>query len=230
MGWQLKIGRAAGVDVFVHWTFIFAPIYVIYSCWSTGWATIGVMLVLLLCFFACVLLHEYGHAMAARCFGITTQDIIITPIGGLARLVGMSRHHPGQEFLIALAGPLVNLVLGALFLVYLLATGQSLEPPGVSAFPQILFWANLALFLFNLIPAFPMDGGRILRSFLAIFMSHRWATLVAGNLGRVLAILLVVTGFYWGEFPFILIGLFVFFAATSEIEYTRELPESDSLV
>ncbi len=229
MGWQLKIGRAAGVDVFVHWTFVFAPIYVVYSCWSTGWATIGITLVLLLCFFTCVLLHEYGHALAARCFGITTQDIIITPIGGLARLIGMSRHHPGQEFLIALAGPLVNLALCVLFLFYLLVTGQNLQPSSVSSFPQILFWANLALFLFNLVPAFPMDGGRILRSLLAIFMPYRWATLVAGNLGRTLAILLVASGFLRGEFPFILIGLFVFFAATAEIEYTRDLPESESL-
>ncbi len=229
MGWRLKIGRAAGIDVFLHWTFVLAPVYVIYNCWENGWAMMGVMLVLLLCFFACVLLHEFGHALSARCFGITTHDITLTPIGGMARLVGMSRHHPGQEFLIALAGPLVNLTLCLLFLAYLLATSQSLEPDRVSAFPQILFWANLILFLFNLVPAFPMDGGRILRSLLAVFMTYRWATLIAGNLGRVLAILLVALGCYWGEFPFILIGLFILFAATAEIEYTRELPESDCL-
>lgn len=229
MGWRLKIGRAAGIDVFLHWTFLFAPIYVVYSCWETGWATIGVMLVLLACLFACVLLHEYGHAMAARYFGIKTQDIIITPIGGLARLFGMSRNHPWQEFVIALAGPVVNLVLCLMFLVYLLVTSQGLIPDNIDAFPQILFWANLALFLFNLVPAFPMDGGRILRSLLAVFLPYQSATMIAGNLGRVLAILFILTGLYRREFPFILIGLFVFFAATAEIEFTRVPTESERL-
>lgn len=229
MGWQLKIGRAAGIDVFVHWTFVFAPIYVVYSCWETGWAMIGVMLVLLLCFFACVLLHEFGHALAAKQLGIKTLDIIITPIGGLARLVGMSRNHPWQEFLITLAGPAVNLFLCLLFLVYLVATSQNLMPTSIAAFPQILFWANLALFLFNLVPAFPMDGGRILRSLLAIFVPYNTATMIAGNLGRVLAILFVVTGLYRSEFPFVLIGIFVFFAATAEIQFTRDATDSDRL-
>ena len=123
----------------------------------------------------------------------------------------------------------VNLILCLLFLVYLVATSQSLRPASIDAFPQILFWANLALFLFNLVPAFPMDGGRILRSLLAIFVPYNTATMIAGNLGRVLAILFIVVGLYRGEFPFVLIGFFVFFAATAEIEFTRDATDSDRL-
>ena len=227
MGWRLQIGRAAGIDVFVHWTFLFAPLYVVYKSWQSSWAVTGIMMVLLICFFACVLLHEFGHALAAKFFGVRTQDIIITPIGGLARLQGMSRKQPLQELVISLAGPAVNLFLGLAFSAYILLTSRDFLPRQIDAFPQILLWANIALCVFILVPAFPMDGGRILRSFLALFMPYTFATSVAANLGRLLAILFIAFGIYAVEFPFILIGSFVFFAATAEIQFMRDSTDND---
>ena len=223
MGWRLKIGQAAGIDVFVHWTFLFAPLYVIYKSWQGSWAVMGIMMVLLVCFFACVLLHEFGHALAAKFFGIQTRDIIITPIGGLARLQGISQQHPLQELVISLAGPAVNLLLAFAFVAYLLLTSRGFVPDQIDAFPQILLWANMALCVFNLVPAFPMDGGRILRSLLALFLPYTAATSFAANLGRIFAILFVAFGIYVREFPFVLIGSFVFFAATAEMQFMRDL-------
>ena len=224
LAWRLKIGRAFGIDVFLHWTFFLAPLYLVYLHWRSGlqWPILGLSLVLLLAIFACVLLHEFGHALAARYFGVRTHDIIITPIGGLARLVQMPRDSL-QEFAIAIAGPAVNLVIALAFGFYLAGTGQTLflteGTIGLLQFPQLMMWLNMLLFLFNLIPAFPMDGGRILRSLLSVSFSHHTATLIAGSLGQLVAVGFIVCGVVSGRYPLAAIGVFVFLAAAAEIAF-----------
>jgi len=184
-----------------------------------GWPTVSLLIILMLAVYACILLHEFGHALAARCFGVPTRDIIITPIGGLARLVRMPIK-PVQELLITVAGPAVNLVIAGLFWLFLFWTRQSTAWTGdgqvLIAFPQLLMWANLVLFLFNLIPAFPMDGGRILRSSLSIFFGHQRATRTAVIIGKVFAVLFIGAGFYLQDFWLGVVGGFVFLAAGAE--------------
>ena len=226
---RLKLARIAGIDVFLHWTYVLAPIYIIYSLkWQrdVAWSVIGVLMSLLVSMSTCVLLHEYGHALMARRLGVVTKDIIITPIGGLARLERMPRK-PFQELLISLAGPTVNLAIALLLATYVFATGQewlpTLDFEGLAQFPVIMMWINAALFLFNLIPAFPMDGGRILRSGLAFVIPHRRATLIAGALGQTCAIVFSIFGFVSSQYVLILIGVFVFMAARFEVNQARLL-------
>ena len=229
---RLKLGRVLGIDVFLHWTFFLAPAYLIYAWRTQGlpWGMVGIMLILLIAVFTCVLMHEYGHALMARRFGVETQDIIITPIGGLARLQGMPRR-PVEELLITIAGPAVNLVIAIGFLLLLVATGKSVFPSsgfdGLKEFAPMMLWMNLILFFFNLIPAFPMDGGRILRSTLAFFIPHREATLVAGILGQICALLFAVFGFFAGQYSLILIGVFIIFAARYEMRASRLMYEHE---
>ena len=230
----MKLGRVAGIDVFLHWTFVFAPLAMILQSWylENSLAMTGIMLVLLVCVFACVLLHEFGHAFAAKLFGVQTKDIILTPVGGLARLVSMPKR-PLEEFVITIAGPSVNLVISGLIGLYLLTVGSGFaleQDISASDLPIFLYYINLFLFLFNLIPAFPMDGGRILRATLASFCSFRTATLIAGSVGQVLAVALVVYGFLEGIHSLVVIGVFVFAAASIEIASHREVPVSQSKV
>ena len=217
----MKLGRVAGIDVFLHWTFVFAPVALVLQSWylENSLAMTGIMLVLLVCVFACVLLHEFGHAFAAKLFAVQTKDIILTPIGGLARLMSMPKK-PLAEFVITIAGPLVNLLISGLIGLYLMTIGPGFAlERDISAvdLPIFLFYINLFLFLFNLLPAFPMDGGRILRAILASFCGFRTATLIAGSVGQVLAVALVVYGFLEGMYSLVVIGLFVFVAASAEV-------------
>ncbi|MFK7768578.1 MAG: M50 family metallopeptidase [Mariniblastus sp.] len=220
---RLKLGRIVNIDVFLHWTFILAPIYLVYEWrWQKNlpWSTVAILFGLLMAAFASVLMHEFGHALMARWFGVETKDIIITPIGGLARLEGMPKK-AFEELLITVAGPLVNLVIASLIAVYLAISGSNWLPSdgfeGLTEIPVVLMWMNIALFLFNLVPAFPMDGGRILRSGLSMVLGHRTATLAAGSLGMVLAIGFAMTGLVIKQYPFMLIGGFVFLAALYEM-------------
>lgn len=219
---SLKVGRAVGIDIFVHWSFILAPAFVVYQSWSSGsWQIVTMALIILFSIFGCVLLHEYGHALMARRLGVATRDIVLTPIGGLARLEGMPRT-PKHEFLITIAGPLVNLALALLALVYLGITGQPIDQPQrLQDFALIFFWMNLILFSFNLLPAFPMDGGRILRSTLACFMTHETATSIAGILGKLFAIGFIVYGFRKPQYGLILVGGFIYFSAMNEMAVSR---------
>jgi len=213
------LGRAVGIDVRVHWSFFAAPMYIFWEFRALGLPTVSLLIILMLAVYACILLHEFGHALAARCFGVSTVDIIITPIGGLARLVRMPLK-PVQELLITVAGPAVNLVIAGLFCVFLYWTKQPMALTGngdqIVAFPQLLMWANLVLFLFNLIPAFPMDGGRILRSSLSIFFGHSQATRMAVIVGKIFAIVFFIASFYLGNFWLGVVGVFVFLAAGTE--------------
>lgn len=222
-----KLARIAQIDIFLHWTFFLAPAYLVYQ-WRWGeelpWTHVAILLGLLIAVFSCVLMHEYGHALMARFFGVQTKDIIITPIGGLARLERMPRN-PFQELMITLAGPAVNLVIAFLLGIYVLMTGGKMIPEpgfdGLLQIPVILMWMNLVLFLFNLIPAFPMDGGRILRSGLAFFLPHQQATRVAAILGQICASVFAIYGLIFQQYSFVLIGAFVFFAARHEMRISR---------
>ena len=174
MGWSFRIGRIAGTDVKVHVTFLLLLAWIALSSRADGGTTAAVESVIgLLALFACVLLHEFGHIFAAKRYGIHTPDVILLPIGGVARLSRIPEE-PRQEIAIALAGPMVNLVIAAAIFAGLALTGY--EPSGWISHPfsaiegpplVSLMAVNLLLLVFNLAPAFPMDGGRVLRALIA---------------------------------------------------------------
>lgn len=224
---RLKIGRLFGIDIYLHWTFALVPIVLVFN-WKyqlgMDWSMIAAMSGLVGIAFVCVLMHEYGHALAARQLGISTRDIMITPIGGLARLERMPRD-PKQELFVTFAGPFVNLVLAVLIGGLVFALGLDFYPteatPIREQYLPLVMWLNTALFVFNLVPAFPMDGGRILRSVLAFFMTHRNATTIATLIGQTMAIGFVVVGVYLSQYSLVFIGCFVFYAASLEIRNSR---------
>jgi Zn-dependent protease len=175
MSW--KLGRIAGIDVYVHSTFLLLLLL-------PGALTGAPLLVLV---FGCVLLHEFGHALTARRYGIETPDITLYPIGGVARLSKIPKA-PQAEFLIALAGPLVNFAIAAILLATVIGSRFVGLPGILSDLIEWLIIINLTLGLFNLIPAFPMDGGRVLRAALSGWLGRTRATMVAATIGRLLAI------------------------------------------
>ncbi len=192
---------------------------------GTGAALYGVVLTIAL--FAFVLLHEFGHTLAAQHYGIRVHDIVLLPIGGIARLSRMPEK-PQQELVVALAGPAVNLalILAAAPLVVaglggqLLAGGPVALPglgqPGWIGFAWFVVAVNLSLLLFNLIPAFPMDGGRVLRALLAMRLRHGRATRVAALVGKVFAVLFGIAGLMTGNWMLVILAVFVFFGAGAE--------------
>ena len=193
MKWSLKLGRILGIDVYVHFTFLLLLGFVSLAHWMTE-RSLEAALTGLLFFtglFACVLLHEYGHALAARKYGIATRDITLLPIGGLARLERMP-DKPSQELVVALAGPLVNVIIAAgLFLgLTLSGTWQPLATLTTTNgnLLERLLAVNVFLVLFNLLPAFPMDGGRVLRSLLAMQLDYARATRIAARIGQGMAL------------------------------------------
>jgi Zn-dependent protease len=200
-----KIARIAGIDVYVHATFL-----LIFWIFRGG-------LPLVLAMFGCVLLHELGHALMARRFGIETADITLYPIGGVARLRRMPRA-PGAELLIALAGPAVNFAIaGALLALEASGLLGLLTPASSGAFFSELLLVNLGLGVFNLLPAFPMDGGRVLRALLSGWVGRARATTIAARLGQFLAIFLGGMLFLWSQNPIHLaLAAFIFFAARAE--------------
>lgn len=226
MKWSWKIGRIAGVDVFFHWTFLLLVGWILASYLATGQGWIAALsgLAFVIALFACVVAHELGHALAARRFGVSTQDITLYPIGGVAQLQRIPEH-PYQEFFISIAGPLVNVVIAAAIAFGMALTSGISTITGVSmasGFMTNLLWANVALVVFNLIPAFPMDGGRILRAGLASFMEYSKATRIAAGVGQVLAILLAIAGLFVLNNPFLLfIALFIYLGASSESQMSE---------
>jgi Zn-dependent protease len=228
----MRIGRFFQVDVVLHWTFVLAPLYVLFSRWGADhaggaaqwWWNMGWMQMILFCIFLFVLLHEYGHALAARWFGIGTKEIVLTPIGGLAMLKSMPRE-PYKEMVIAIAGPLVNLVLAGIFLVLYLAGALRWSTILAQQLPTLwtLLIVNVMLFGFNLLPAFPMDGGRILRAMLAVYFNYEDATRYAVNIARIAAVIFMFVGLTRMQFSWVLIGLFVYVASSSELIRLRML-------
>jgi Zn-dependent protease/CBS domain-containing protein len=220
MKWSLKLGRFAGIDVYVHATFSLLIAWIALSHWfqarSLAATLAGVSFILAL--FVCVILHEYGHALTARRFGIRTRDITLLPIGGLARLERMPEK-PSQELWVALAGPAVNLAIAVVLFAWLQFT-NAFQPLGSlsvasGSFLERLLVANVFLVLFNLLPAFPMDGGRVLRALLASRMEYTKATQTAAGIGQGMALLFGLIGLFVN--PFLLfIAFFVWIGAAQE--------------
>ena len=220
MKWSWKIGEWAGIGVYMHATFLLLLGWVALSNWLTGRdmaaALGGVAFVLAL--FLCVVLHEYGHALTARRYGIKTRDITLLPIGGVARLERMPED-PKQEFWVALAGPAVNVVIAAALFIWLQLT-NSMQPLGTlsasaGSLIERLMAVNVSLVLFNLIPAFPMDGGRVVRAFMAMRIEYTRATQLAANLGQGFAFLFGLIGLFTNPF-LVFVALFVWIGAAQE--------------
>ena len=220
MKWSWRIARIAGIDLYVHVTFLILVGWVALSHYlarqSPADAFTGVAFIFSL--FAIVVLHELGHALTARRFGIPTRDITLLPIGGVARLDRMPQD-PKQELLVALAGPAVNVALAAILFVVLELGG------GLAAYGEVvrvggrfldqLFWVNVSLAVFNLLPAFPMDGGRVLRGLLALRMDYLRATQIAAGIGQAMAVLFGFVGLFTNPF-LVFIALFVWLGAAGE--------------
>jgi Zn-dependent protease len=224
MRWSITLGSIAGIRLYLHWTFLILLGLVFFSDLGKGiglpGATQAVLFVVVL--FACIVLHELGHALAARRYGIPTRDITLLPIGGIARMERMPRE-PRQELWVALAGPLVNVVIAAVLFVMLVGLQYTRVKFLISQEPflVLLLRANLFLIAFNLLPAFPMDGGRVLRALLARRMDYVRATRIAARIGQVMAVFFVIAGIYSlfsrHVSPMLtLIGVFIFFGARNE--------------
>lgn len=239
MSWSITIARAFGSDIRVHLTFLLLLVWIGAVYYEQGGANAALFgLAFVLSVFGCVLLHEMGHALAARRFGIRTPDITLLPIGGLARLERMPEN-PTQEIVIAVAGPLVNVVIAAILIVILggLPTNEiQLGEATATGFLGQLAAVNVILVLFNLIPAFPMDGGRVLRAVLALNMNRTRATRIAARTGQVIAVGFAAFGFASGNFILMLIAVFIYLAATAESETTglmemaRRIPVDRAMV
>jgi Zn-dependent protease/predicted transcriptional regulator len=220
MKWQWKLGRFAGIDVFIHATFLLLIGWVGYSHWleHQKWSEVFNGILFILALFGCVVLHEYGHALTARKYGIKTRDITLYPIGGVARLERMPEK-PVEELWVALMGPVVNVVIAAGLFAYLILTNGLVPLTDLTvasgSFAERLMTVNISLVLFNLIPAFPMDGGRVLRALLAMRMDYVRATQIAANIGQGMALLLGFIGLFSN--PFLLfIAFFVWIGASQE--------------
>lgn len=221
----IKLGRAFGIGIFVHWTFFLLPAFVLFQ--EGNAANVLPTLLFLGFVFACVVLHELGHALTARQFGIGTRDITLYPIGGVARLTRISEK-PLEEFCIALAGPAVNVVIvGLLFVPWFLSGGaeklfsdQSLGLQPTDWLLQLIA-INFMLAVFNLLPAFPMDGGRVLRALLVYPFGRLRATQIAAGLGAAFAVLFALVAILQSQ-PFLfLLAIFVYLAGRQELAVVR---------
>jgi Zn-dependent protease/CBS domain-containing protein len=219
MSWSINIGTIAGTAVRIHITFVLFLGWIFFATYAAeGPEAALANLIFLILLFACVLAHEFGHIFTARAFGVATPDVTLLPIGGVARLERIPEA-PHEEFLIAIAGPLVN-VLIALGLIVL--AGARLNSGDLTAMDSAKVWlvdrlaaVNLFLVLFNMIPAFPMDGGRVLRALLATRMGYVRATEVAAMIGQGVAFVLGFVGLFYNPM-LIFIAIFVYLAAASE--------------
>lgn len=219
MRWSLNFARIAGTEIRIHITFVIFLAWIAFMYYQAGGPDAAVRgLVFILLLFLSVLLHELGHVVTARRFGIQTPDITLIPIGGVARLRRMPRK-PTQEIAVALAGPAVNVVIAGLLLLLTpagLMFGEAFNPSaGYDTLPARLATVNLSLALFNLLPAFPMDGGRVLRALIAMRMPYTSATRIAAGIGQGFAFLFGFIGLFGN--PFLLfIGLFLYLGASQE--------------
>lgn len=212
------IFRFSGIDVKIHWTFYLLLVWVLLNgLFNRGIGSAVIDVVFLASAFLCVVLHEFGHAFAARLFGIPTHGITLYPIGGVAQLDNIPRQ-PYKELVIALAGPAVNVVLAVALFPIVAAMSIAVSPQGLwlSMLLERLLWINVGLVIFNIIPAFPMDGGRVLRAVCASFTNYVTATRIAVRCGQVVAGMLAILGLFVNPM-LLLIAAFVAIAAQSEL-------------
>ena len=229
---MLRLGTVMGVPVKLHWSFaLFIPLF-LYLIFIRHVEMLQLLVFssLLLILFASVLIHELGHAFTANVLNVRANDIVLSPIGGLARLESMERF-PRKEIKIALAGPLANLIVSVCLFVYLyfiMKPGQDFDPFAAFSFlslPAVLYFAlfiNLMLFALNLIPAFPMDGGRILRALLSLKYGPLKATRIASVSGRVFAVVFLVLALFYRNYALIIISLFIYIMATAEFQSLKD--------
>jgi Zn-dependent protease len=231
MGGSFKIGRAFGIDLKVHWTFFLLLAFFAFAGYQGSGSLTNALIttVVILALFLCVVLHELGHSLVAQRLGIEIKDITLLPIGGVARLTSLPER-PIDEVKIAVAGPLVNVVLAPVFFAIGIVLGASpLEPANIiqggNSVGQIFAYLgliNVALVLFNLIPAFPMDGGRVLRGLLASRLGAVRATDISSAVGQFFAIGFFLIGLLSGNFLLALVAVFIFFGASGEAQMVRQ--------
>lgn len=220
MKWSWRIGRVAGIGVYIHTTFLLLLGWIAASYLLRGYTLLAALSSIgsILALFACVVLHELGHALTAKRFGIKTRDITLLPIGGVARLERIP-DNPVHELWVALAGPAVNVVIAAMLFAWLVLsrTLQPLSALSVTGGPFLerLLLVNVILVGFNMIPAFPMDGGRVLRALLAMRLEYTRATQVAAVIGQGLALLLGFIGLFANPM-LIFTAFFVWIGAAQE--------------
>lgn len=240
MSWSFPIGTVRGTVIRIHLTFLLLLLWIAGTGFAAGGTQAAIASTVFVCLlFLCVLLHEFGHVFAARRYGVRTPDITLLPIGGVARLERIPEK-PQEELVVALAGPAVNVVIAALLFLVLggippMQAAAELHSPGQGILER-LAWVNVTLVLFNLIPAFPMDGGRVLRAFLAWRMGYVRATQRAAAVGQGVAFLLGLLGLFGGNPLLVFIALFVYLGASSEAhavqmrEVGRGIPAADAMI
>lgn len=226
----LFIGRVSGIKIFIHWTFLILIGWIVFNNLNQGLGGNEILwsVLFILAIFACVTFHELGHALAAKKFHIKTRDITLLPIGGVAQMESIPEK-PKEELIVALAGPAVNFII-FLLLFYTLPEPESpeteqLQHVGPANFLYALMIVNMWLALFNLIPAFPMDGGRVFRALLAFWLDRTRATRIAAGLGQFLAMGFIFLGLFYNPF-LVFIGLFIFIGAQAEAQQS----EAESLL
>lgn len=218
---SLRIGRLFGIPLQVHWSFLLLIGLVVAAEWAAGTGAIAGGLLWVAALFACVVAHELAHCLLARRRGVRVLGILLLPIGGMSRMEELP-HRPADEAAIAAVGPATSLLLGGLFLAVGALLGSSVWPATLMAgsWWARLGWLNLLLAGFNLLPALPMDGGRVLRAALAQHLPRLAATRIAASVAKVLAVGLIVAGVFY-DFWFVLVGMFVFFGASGEESMAR---------
>lgn len=211
MQWSWSLGRLFGIETRVHASFALVLLWAFLTSYGGGPAAIAYGLAFLLAVFASVVAHEFGHALTARSFGIATRQILLLPIGGVAQIEG-AHMPPREELMVALAGPAVSFLLSGVFFALAALLGD-LTPHG---FVGALAWANLGLGVFNLLPAFPMDGGRVFRALLSARMGPLRATEIAAAVGKVAAFGLGAYAIASGRTMMTVVAIFLYFAANGE--------------
>lgn len=216
----LYLGKLFGIEIYIHWSFWLIAFFFFINALPYGFSAAFASVGFLFAVFFCVFLHELGHSLSAKLFGVNTRDITLLPFGGLARLEAIPRS-PLAELVIALAGPAVNIAIAACLLIGL-SFGMIFDKvaeSGISILNPLeqLLVANIFLALFNLIPAFPMDGGRVLRALLAFFVDYSRATFFAARVGQIIAVVMMIYGLITLQLSLIMVGAFVFITSTSEM-------------